>query len=84
MTPQEAEILSYLGLSDYRSTHELARHFRCDLPGIELIMRSLLAHGQVEEDGRRYYRLNNRGRDDLIDFRDHWITKPFGEGRRPI
>ena len=86
MTPLEADILRYLEGKDWASTSGLARHFRKDLSGIELVMRSLLSHGHVEEDARRYYRAAQRGRDDLTVFDDHWIITPFdGSGsRRPI
>ncbi len=84
MTPAESDILRYLETKDWASTHGLARHFTTGLPEIELTMRSLLRHGHVEEDARRYYRIIGQGKDDLTTFDDHFIIKPFDGSRGPI
>ena len=84
MTPTESNILRYLEAREWASTHGLARHFTLGLSSMELIMRSLLRHGQVEEDARRYYRITQHGKDSLTTFDDQWIIKPFDDSRRPI
>lgn len=84
MTPDEANVLRYLLLTEYRNTHEIARHFRLGLPVAELRMRSLLAHGQVEEDAKRYYRITELGRKELMKFDEQYRVKPFDGSRRPI
>ncbi len=84
MTPTEGNILRYLEGKPWASTHGLARHFTMDLPGLELVMRSMLRHGQVEEDARRYYRITQQGKDDLTQFDDHGIFVPFDGSRRSI
>lgn len=84
MTPEEAEVLKYLTDKDWASTHQLARRLRKGLATMELAMRSLLSHGQVEEDAKRYYRITERGRKELADFDSHWEVKPFDGKRRII
>ena len=84
MTPTEGNILRYLEGKPWASTHGLARHFAMDLPGLELVMRSLLRHGQVEEDARRYYRITKLGGEELSRFDDQHIIKPFDGNRRLI
>jgi len=84
MTPNEANVLRYLERQDWASTHGLAERFRMGLPEIELIMRSLLSHGHVQRDAKRYYRVSQQGKDDLGVFDDHWKIIPFDGSRRPI
>ena len=84
MTPDEANILRYLDERPFASTHTVARHFRWGLPAAELRLRSLLAHGHVEEDARRYYRITQLGTDALTGFDDHWKIVPFDKSRRLV
>lgn len=84
MTPEESEVLDYLGERNYASTHTLARRFRKTLDAIDLVMRSLLSHGQVEEDAKRYYRITEKGIEALDEFAKHFKIRPFDGTRRVV
>lgn len=84
MTPDEANILRYLEGMAYRSTHEVARHFRWDLPAAEMRLRSLLAQGCVGEDARRYYGITANGLEALERFDNQWKITPFDGTRRVV